>query len=88
MVSPEPMQIQLSTIIKKITSWAAIMTVPTAVTGRYRENVPDPGFSQKLGILELDERDARHPRRCLHGIQEARLAVTATRCDAQLPVLP
>jgi magnesium transporter len=36
--------------MKKVTSWAAIIAVPTAVTGFYGQNVPYPGFGQHWGV--------------------------------------
>jgi magnesium transporter len=41
---------RLNTIMKKVTSWAAIIAVPTAITGFYGQNVPYPGFQQPLGF--------------------------------------
>jgi magnesium transporter len=38
-------------IMKKVTSWAAIIAVPTLVTGYYGMNVPYPGFNQHWGFL-------------------------------------
>ncbi len=35
---------QLNEITKKLASWAAIIAVPTAITGFYGQNVPYPGF--------------------------------------------
>jgi magnesium transporter len=40
-----------NTIMKKVTSWAAIIAVPTAVTGFYGKNVPYPGVSQHAGFV-------------------------------------
>ncbi len=40
----------LNTIMKKVTSWAAIIAVPTAVTGFYGQNVPYPGFQVEWGF--------------------------------------
>ena len=37
---------RLNVITKKVTSWAAIIAVPTAITGYYGQNVPYPGFGQ------------------------------------------
>jgi len=37
-------------IMKKVTSWAAIIAVPTAVTGFYGQNLPYPGFQQHWGF--------------------------------------
>jgi magnesium transporter len=41
---------RMNLIMKKVTSWAAIIAVPTAVTGFYGQNVPYPGFSATLGF--------------------------------------
>jgi magnesium transporter len=41
---------RLNVIMKKVTSWAAIIAVPTAVTGFYGQNVPYPGFAQHWGF--------------------------------------
>jgi magnesium transporter len=41
---------RLNMIMKKVTSWAAIIAVPTAVTGFYGQNVPYPGFEQSWGF--------------------------------------
>lgn len=38
-------------IMKKVTSWAAIIAVPTLITGYYGMNVPYPGFEQPGGVL-------------------------------------
>lgn len=41
---------RLNTVMKKLTAWAAIIAVPTAVTGYFGQNVPYPGFSQPSGF--------------------------------------
>lgn len=41
---------RLNTIMKKLTGWAAIVAVPTAITGWFGMNVPYPGFSRQLGL--------------------------------------
>lgn len=41
---------QLNTVMKKLTSWAAIIAVPTAITGYFGQNVPYPGFGQAWGF--------------------------------------
>jgi magnesium transporter len=38
-------------IVKKVSSWAAIIAVPALVTGFYGMNVPYPGFSQPWGFV-------------------------------------
>lgn len=42
---------RLNIITKKVTSWAAIIAVPTAITGFYGQNVPYPGFSREWGFV-------------------------------------
>ena len=42
---------QLNEITKKLAAWAAIIAVPTAVTGFYGQNVPYPGFGEHLGFI-------------------------------------
>jgi magnesium transporter len=42
---------RLNVITKQVTSWAAIIAVPTAVTGFYGQNVPYPGYGQPAGFL-------------------------------------
>lgn len=41
---------RLNIIMKQVTSWAAIIAVPTAVTGFYGQNVPYPGFNHLGGF--------------------------------------
>jgi len=41
---------RLNETMKKLTSWAAIIAVPTAVTGFFGQNVPYPGFQQQAGF--------------------------------------
>ena len=42
---------RLNVITKQVTSWAAIIAVPTAITGFYGQNVPYPGFSETSGFI-------------------------------------
>lgn len=42
---------QLNEITKKLAAWAAIIAVPTAVTGFYGQNVPYPGFGHHSGFI-------------------------------------
>jgi magnesium transporter len=42
---------RLNIITKQVTSWAAIIAVPTAITGFYGQNVPYPGFAHDSGFL-------------------------------------
>jgi len=42
---------RLNVITKKVTSWAAIIAVPTAITGWYGQNLPYPGFASTSGLI-------------------------------------
>jgi magnesium transporter len=42
---------RLNVITKKVTSWAAIIAVPTAITGFYGQNLPYPGFARTSGFV-------------------------------------
>jgi magnesium transporter len=42
---------RLNLIMKKLTGWAAVIAVPTAVTGFYGQNVPYPGFGREWGFV-------------------------------------
>lgn len=41
---------RMNVVMKKLTSWAAIIAVPTAITGFYGQNVPYPGFGHVWGF--------------------------------------
>jgi magnesium transporter len=41
---------RMNMIMKKLTAWAAIIAVPTAVTGFFGQNVPYPGFGEHSGF--------------------------------------
>lgn len=43
---------RLNLIMKQLTAWAAIIAVPTAVTGYFGQNIPYPGFGQEWGFFE------------------------------------
>lgn len=42
---------RLNSVMKKLTGWAAIIAVPTAITGFYGQNVPYPGSETFWGFL-------------------------------------
>jgi magnesium transporter len=42
---------RMNLIMKKVTSWAAIIAVPTAITGWYGQNIPYPGFGKTAGLI-------------------------------------
>ena len=41
---------QLNQVMKKVTAWAAVIAVPTAITGFYGQNLPYPGSEQTWGF--------------------------------------
>jgi magnesium transporter len=41
---------RLNNVMKKLTGWAAIIAVPTAVTGYFGQNIPYPGFGKHWGF--------------------------------------
>lgn len=41
---------RLNTVMKKLTGWAAIIAVPTLVTGWYGQNIPYPGYGNNWGV--------------------------------------
>ena len=45
---------RLNSITKKVTSWAAIIAVPTAITGFYGQNLPYPGFARHVRLRDVD----------------------------------
>jgi magnesium transporter len=42
---------RLNIVMKKLTGWAAIIAVPTAITGFYGQNVPYPGYGVQWGFI-------------------------------------
>ena len=42
---------RLNEVMKRLTAWAAILAVTTAVTGFYGQNVPYPGFGKHSGYI-------------------------------------
>lgn len=42
---------ELNEVTKKLAAWAAIIAVPTAVTGYFGQNVPYPGFGRWTGFV-------------------------------------
>ncbi|MEZ0073015.1 magnesium transporter CorA family protein [Planotetraspora sp. GP83] len=41
---------RMNLIMKRVTSWAAIIAVPTMITGFYGQNIPFPGFGHPWGF--------------------------------------
>jgi Mg2+ and Co2+ transporter CorA len=48
---PELASNRLNVITKKVTGGAAIIAVPTLITGYFGMNVPYPGFGDKTGLV-------------------------------------
>jgi magnesium transporter len=42
---------RLNTIMKKLTAWAAIIAIPTAITGYFGQNLPYPGYEKQWGFV-------------------------------------
>jgi magnesium transporter len=66
---------RMNVIMKKLTSWAAIIAVPTAVTGYFGQNVPYPGFGKHWGFWESVIIMVTIAVALLFLVQEARLAL-------------
>jgi magnesium transporter len=43
---------RMNQVMKQLTSWAAIVAVPTAITGWFGQNIPYPGFGKHWGFVE------------------------------------
>ena len=43
---------RLNEVMKKLAAWAAIIAVPTAVTGWFGQNIPYPGYMAEWGLLQ------------------------------------
>lgn len=41
---------RMNLVMKKVTSWAAIIAVPTAITGFFGQNIPFPGYGSGWGF--------------------------------------
>jgi magnesium transporter len=42
---------RLNTVMKKLTAWAAIIAIPTEITGYFGQNVPYPGYEKHWGFV-------------------------------------
>jgi magnesium transporter len=42
---------RLNNVMKKLTAWAAIIAIPTAITGYFGQNVPYPGSGKEWGFV-------------------------------------
>ena len=66
---------RMNVITKKVTSWAAIIAVPTLVTGVYGMNVPYPGFGKPGECEGRVRHHGGHRDRALRRLQAQGLAV-------------
>ena len=67
--------VHLNMIMKKLSAWAAIIAVPTLVTGFFGMNVPYPGF--RAGH-RLPDRAGHHGRRGDHAVRAVPAAATGS----------
>jgi magnesium transporter len=67
---------RMNLVMKKVTSWAAIIAVPTAITWFYGQNIPFPGFCPALGLLGLKRADRRHLAGALPRLPPLELALS------------
>ena len=70
---------RLNLVTKKVTSWAAIIAVPTLITGYYGMNVPYPGFSERVGFAVSVAVIVIAARRALLRLQTQGLAMRTCR---------
>ena len=66
---------RLNVITKKVTGWAAIIAVPTLITGFYGMNVPYPGFGRKSRLRCLRRHHCPDRASALPHLQTQGLAV-------------
>ena len=64
--------------MKKVTSWAAIIAVPTLITGWYGMNVPYPGSGERWGVIVAAVVCWRCPA-CCTSVPPQELALTPMR---------
>ena len=57
-------------VMKKVTSWAAIIAVPTLITGYYGMNVPYPGSGEQWGVAPVRRPHRGRVVRALHAIPQ------------------
>ena len=62
-------------VMKQVTSWAAIIAVPTLITGWYGQNVPFPGSGETWGVFTSAGRPAQCVGRLVRPVPTPRLAL-------------
>jgi magnesium transporter len=72
---------RLNAIMKKVTGWAAIIAVPTAITGFYGQNIPFPGSQQSWGFGPPHSSSSRSPAVC-SCCSAAAIGFDASQCPA------
>ena len=70
---------RMNLVMKKVTSWAAIIAVPTAITGLLRSERPVSRVRRALGILVLHSADRRALHRAVLGLPPFGLDLEASR---------
>lgn len=71
---------RLNTIMKKLTGWAAIIAVPTLVTGWFGQNIPYPGYGNDWGVLTSAVVSVLTSVALYLGFRATRLALTPVTC--------
>ena len=66
---------RLNQVMKKLTGWAAIIAVPTAITGFYGQNVDYPGLETVGGFVTSSGADHCACAGAVLDVQAPRLAV-------------
>ena len=79
---------RMNLIMKKVTSWAAIIAVPTAITGWYGQNVPYPGFGKTSGLIATTVLIVGLAVRAVRAVPPQRLAVSDCRRPSTSAVRP
>ena len=69
----------LNTVTRQLAAWAAIIAVPTAVTGFYGQNIPYPGFAGPQRLLDQHRHLGRGLGPALRDVPASTLAVAVRR---------
>ena len=78
---------RLNQIVRKLSGWAAIIAVPTAVTGFYGQNLPYPGFGQWWGFVASSVITVVAGRRDLGAVPRSAAGCSGSAGDRELHLL-
>ena len=76
---------RLNTVMKKLTGWAAIIAVPTAITGFYGQNVNYPGLQTVRRLRHQQRTDRGAGRRCSTSASNGATGCSAQTCQSWAP---